>query len=171
MERWCARRWAVRGWWGCRPTHQLREVYRALRLVVNCFQPSLKLQAKVPKGDRVRRVYDVAQTPLATTAGLSESCSEDRQRDLRERVQQIDPLALSEHLDALRHALWCVAHLPTAVAADGPAGPHLHFSLAACTSVPRLPPEEESERTDHHEGPSSSEEIRTGRTRQTILPP
>jgi hypothetical protein len=44
--------------------HQLREVYQVLRLVVNCFQPSLKLQAKVHQGDRVRRVYDIAQTPL-----------------------------------------------------------------------------------------------------------
>src|SRR6266699_3004008 len=32
---------------GVQAYHQLREVYRALRLVVNCFQPSLKLQANV----------------------------------------------------------------------------------------------------------------------------
>jgi site-specific recombinase XerD len=143
---------------GVQAYSQLREVYRALRLVVNCFQPSLKLQATVPKGEQVHRVYDAAQTPLQRLLA-SGVLPEDGQRDLRERVQQIDPLALSEYLDALRHALWCVAHLPTAVAADGPAGPHLLFSLAACTSVPRLPPEKESERTDHHEGPSSSEEI------------
>ncbi len=49
---------------GVQAYHQLREVYRALRLVVNCFQSSLKLQAKVQEGDRVRRVYDVARTPL-----------------------------------------------------------------------------------------------------------
>jgi hypothetical protein len=49
---------------GVQVYHQLREVYRALRLVVNCFQPSIKLQAKISKGEQVRRVYDVAQTPL-----------------------------------------------------------------------------------------------------------
>ena len=136
---------------GVQAYSQLREVYRALRLVVNCFQPSLKLQATVPKGEQVHRVYDAAQTPLQRLLA-SGVLPEDGQRDLRERVQQIDPLALSEYLDALRHALWCVAHLPTTVAADGPAGPHLHFSLAACTSVPRLPPEKRSEWTDHQGG-------------------
>lgn len=143
---------------GVQAYSQLREVYRALRLVVNCFQPSLKLQAKVPRGEQVHRVYDAAKTPLQRLLA-SGVLPEDRQRDLRERVQQIDPLALSEYLDALRHALLCVAHLPTAVAADGPACPPLHFSLAACTCVPRHPSEQEPERIEHHEGPSSGEEI------------
>src|SRR5215469_6313722 len=49
---------------GVQAYHQLREVYRALRLVVNCFQPSFKLQARIPKGDRMRRIYDLARTPL-----------------------------------------------------------------------------------------------------------
>ena len=49
---------------GVQAYQQLREVYQVLRLVVNCFQPSLKLQAKVPRGEQVRRVYDAAQTPL-----------------------------------------------------------------------------------------------------------
>jgi hypothetical protein len=62
--------------------HQLREVYRALRLVVNCFQPSLKLQAKIPKGEQVRRVYDVAQTPLQRLLA-SGVLPEDQQRALR----------------------------------------------------------------------------------------
>lgn len=67
---------------GVQAYHQLREVYRALRLVVNCFQPSLKLQAKVPKGEQVRRVYDAAQTPLQRllTSGV---LPVDGQRDLR----------------------------------------------------------------------------------------
>jgi hypothetical protein len=119
---------------GVRAYHQLREVYQALRLVVNCFQPSLKLQAKIPKGDQVRRVYDVAQTPLQRLLA-SGVLPEDRQRDLSGRVQQIDPLTLSEHLDALQHALLCGAHLPLAVVADRRAWPQLGFSLAACLPV------------------------------------
>jgi hypothetical protein len=43
---------------------QLQEVYQALRLYVNCFQPSMKLQAKHYEGRKVRRVYDGAKTPL-----------------------------------------------------------------------------------------------------------
>ncbi len=99
--------------------NQLGEVYRVLRLMVNYFQPSLKLQAKVPQGDRVCRVHDVAQTPLQRLLA-SGVLPEDRQRALRERIQQIDPLALSEYLDALRHALLCGALLSPAVATDRP---------------------------------------------------
>ena len=148
----------MHGSWEYRPTHQLREVYRALRLVVNCFQPSLKLQAKVPKGEQVRRVYDAAQTPLQRLLA-SGVLSEDRQRDLRERVQQIDPLALSEYLDALRHALLCGAHLPSAVAGDGPVLATAPLLPGGLYIRPAAQPEEEPERTGHQEAPSSSEEI------------
>ena len=43
---------------------QLTELYRALRLYVNCFQPSMKLQSKLREGKEVRNVYDPAKTPL-----------------------------------------------------------------------------------------------------------
>ncbi|HEY5004935.1 MAG TPA: ISNCY family transposase, partial [Ktedonobacteraceae bacterium] len=43
---------------------QLREVYRAVRLFINCFQPSMKLQSKSRKREKVRRIYDAAKTPL-----------------------------------------------------------------------------------------------------------
>jgi len=75
----------------------------------------------------MRRVYDVAQTPLQRLLA-SGVLSEDRQRDLRERVQQIDPLTLSERLDARRYALLC--------GADGPAEPQTGLSLALSTSPP-----------------------------------
>jgi hypothetical protein len=114
-----------------------------LRLVVNCFQPSVKLQAKVLQGEQVRRVYDVAQTPLQRVLASS-VLSDEQQRDVREQVEQIDPLALSEHLDALRYALLCGAHLPPAIAANGRAWPPLCFSLAACTSGSRPTPEEQT---------------------------
>ena len=93
---------------GVQAYQQLREVYQILRLVVNGFQPSLKLQAKVLRGEQMHRVYDAAQTPLQRLLD-SGILSEDRQRDLREWVRQIDPLALSERLDALRYALLCGA--------------------------------------------------------------
>ena len=43
---------------------QLGEIYQALRLYVNGFQPSMKLQAKQYDGRKVRRIYDAAKTPL-----------------------------------------------------------------------------------------------------------
>jgi hypothetical protein len=92
---------------GVQAYDQLCEVYQALRLVVNCFQPSLKLQAHVPYGDRVQRVYDVAQTPLQRLLA-SGVLSEDRQRDLHEQVQRIDPLTRSR---AARCPAGCLALL------------------------------------------------------------
>jgi site-specific recombinase XerD len=143
---------------GVQAYDQLGEVYRALRLMVNCFQPSLKLQATIPQGDRVRRVYDTAQTPLQRVLAPG-VLSEDRQRALCEQVQQIDPLALSEQLDALRYALWCCAYLSPVVVASGPAWPQLSFPLETCPSVLRLLPDEGPERTGYQEVPSSREEI------------
>lgn len=48
----------LQGYW------QLRECYRAVRLYVNYFQPSMKLVSRFQKEERVRRVYDAAKTPL-----------------------------------------------------------------------------------------------------------
>lgn len=90
----------------------------------------MQLQTKVYQCDRVRRVYDVAQRPLQRLLA-SGRLSEDRQRDLCEQVQQIDPLALSEHLDVLRHALLCGTHT---TATDGEREfllPLLRFSLVS----------------------------------------
>ncbi|MFL5652991.1 MAG: hypothetical protein ACJ8CB_02260 [Ktedonobacteraceae bacterium] len=49
---------------GARAYRQLTELYRVLRLYVNCFQPSMKLQSKQREGKKVRCVYDSAKTPL-----------------------------------------------------------------------------------------------------------
>jgi hypothetical protein len=143
---------------GVQAYHQLREVYRALRLVVNCFQPSLKIQAKVPKGEQVRRVYDAAQTPLQRLLA-SGVLSQTRQRELSKRVEQVDPLALSEHLDVLRHALLRGTHT---TAADGEGKfvlPLLRFSLVACTSGPLPVSEEGPAQAGHQEGSVSRHEI------------
>jgi hypothetical protein len=126
---------------GVQAYHQLREIYRVLRLVVNCFQPSLKLLAKVPRGEQVRLVYDVAQTPVQRLLA-SGVLSVTRQRELSRRVEQIDPLALSEQLDVLRRALLRGTHT---TAADGTVEfvlPLLRVSLVTCPSGP-LPVSEE----------------------------
>lgn len=93
---------------GERAYEHLCEVYRALRLVVNYVQPSFKLQAIVPRGDRGHRVYDLAQTPLQRLLA-SGVLPEERKRELKAWVEQLDPLVLSEQLDILRHTLLCQA--------------------------------------------------------------
>jgi site-specific recombinase XerD len=143
---------------GVQAYQQLREVYRALRLVVNCYQPSLKLQAQVLKGKLMRRVYDAAQTPLQRLFA-SGILSEDQQRALHERTQQIDPLALSEHLDVLRRALLCGVHT---IATDSEGEfvlPLLRFPLLACTSGPLPVSEEGPAPADHCEVPCPPERI------------
>jgi site-specific recombinase XerD len=79
---------------------QLREVYRALRLYVNGFQPSMKLQAKEVDGERIRRTYDPAKTPLQRLL-LSGVLSEAQQEDLRTVALALDPIRLLAHFKEL----------------------------------------------------------------------
>ena len=143
---------------GVQAYHQLREVYLALRLVVNCFQPSIKLLAKVPKGEQVRLVYDAAQTPVQRLLA-SGVLSQSRQRELSRRIEQIDPLALSEQLDVLRHAL---LRGTRTTAADGKGEiilPLLIFSQLACPSGSLPVSEEGHVQAGHGEGSVSRDEI------------
>ncbi len=143
---------------------QLREVYRTLRLVVNCFQPSLKLHAKVLKGEQMRRVYDAAQTPLQRLLA-SGVLSQAQQHELSKRVEQVDPVVLSEYLDVLRHALLRGTHT---TAADGEGEfvlPLLRFSLVACTSGPLPVSEERPAQASHREEPWPPELIQGDRSK------
>jgi Integrase core domain len=68
---------------------QLTELYRALRLYVNCFQPSMKLLAKQRDGKKVRYVYDAARTPLQRLL-LSSILPPQKQQELTEVAQALD---------------------------------------------------------------------------------
>ena len=143
---------------------QLREVYRALRLIVNCFQPSLKLQTKVFRGEQVRRVYDAAQTPLQRLLA-SGVLSETRQRELSRCVEQIDPLALSEYLDVLRSALLCGIHTTVSDGEGEFVLPLLRFSLVGCIFRPLTVSEEGPEQAGLCEEPRLPERIQEDHSR------
>jgi hypothetical protein len=49
---------------GMRAYKQLLELYRALRLYINFFQPSMKLREKHRENSRIHRTYELAQTPF-----------------------------------------------------------------------------------------------------------
>jgi integrase/recombinase XerD len=83
---------------------QLGEVYQALRLYVNGFQPSMKLQAKQYDGRKVRRVYDAAKTPLQRLL-LSQVLPASKEHELQHVAQVLDPLRLFHHLQDLQQAL------------------------------------------------------------------
>lgn len=110
---------------------QLTELYRALRLYVNCFQPSMKLQMKQREGSKVRRRYDQAQTPLERLLASGVLAAEQRQ-ELERVAQALDPLRLLEQLEQLQKALWRHAVKPgTSWERSGP-DPTMAFSVQQC---------------------------------------
>src|SRR5229473_7503757 len=83
---------------------QLTELYRALRLYVNCFQPSMKLQAKQRDGKKVRYVYDPAKIPLQRLLLLG-VLSTQKQQELSEVAQALDTIRLFQQLEQLQQAV------------------------------------------------------------------
>jgi len=133
---------------------QLAELYRALHLYVNCFQPSMKLVSKHQEGDRVRCVYDPAKTPLQRLL-LSEVLPASKKRELREIVQKLDPLGLAEHVEQLQDAVLCCAVPSTSFGSSSNAASLLRFSVESSLSEP---------------GPGSSAEPDPVATLSTTLP-
>jgi hypothetical protein len=84
---------------------QLAELYRALRLYVNFFQPSVKLREKHRQGAKVQRQYDSARTPFQRLKG-SKCLQEDKQHHLERVYAAIDPVRLLLQIQALQDALW-----------------------------------------------------------------
>ncbi|MBA2393473.1 MAG: hypothetical protein H0V70_12120 [Ktedonobacteraceae bacterium] len=89
---------------GERAYRQLDALYQALRLYVNGFQPSMKLQATVYDGRKVRRIYDAAKTPLQRLL-LSHMPPVSKEHELQHVAQVLDPLRLFSHLQDLQQAL------------------------------------------------------------------
>jgi len=85
--------------------HQLAEVYRALRLYVNVFQPSLKLQLKRREGSRVYRRYDAARTPVQRVLAAAVLDEASRTR-LVALAEALDPVQALRQLHLLQEALW-----------------------------------------------------------------
>src|SRR4051812_6025947 len=83
---------------------QLAELYRAVRLYVNFFQPSLKLLAKQREGGHVRRTYGPARTPFQRVLATDVLRGETRER-LTTRYQALDPVRLLQQIRVLQEAL------------------------------------------------------------------
>src|SRR6266571_9521048 len=84
---------------------QLTELYRALRLYVNCFQPSMKLLSKQRDGKKVRCIYDPAKTPLQRLL-LSGVLPVQKQQELTEVAQALDPIRLLRQLEQLQQTVF-----------------------------------------------------------------
>src|SRR5712691_3025832 len=123
---------------------QLTELYRALRVYVNCFQPSMKLQTKQREGSKVRRTYDQAQTPMQRLLA-SGAVSPTKQQELLRITAALDPLRLLQQLEHLQKALWRYAVMSSS---ESPVPTFLlPFSVKQCTEdkvpvdgIPGTPP-------------------------------
>ncbi|MDR7542703.1 MAG: hypothetical protein QN120_00455 [Armatimonadota bacterium] len=114
--------------WDRYDSHQaleaINDLYRhELRLMMNLFQPSVKLVRKVRVGSRLKRVYDRPQTPLdrllATGAGDPAKVAAFQQ--LRTRL---DPFALTQPIDRKLARIYRLAnHRPSLPCVAPPQGP------------------------------------------------
>jgi hypothetical protein len=118
---------------------QLTELYRALRLYVYCFQPSMKLLSKERDGKKIRYVYDPAKTPLQRLL-LSGILSAQKQQELTEVAEVLDPVGLLHQLKQLQQAVFrCAASCSPFV--SSPLADPLHvFAVEQCTAG-KLPTE------------------------------
>ena len=90
---------------GERACRQLAELYRALRLYVNCFQPSMKLVAKQVEGRTIHRTFDAAKTPLQRLL-FSGVLSASRQQELSAVAKALDPICLFQQVEQLQQAIF-----------------------------------------------------------------
>ena len=110
---------------------QLVELYRALRLYVNFFQPSVKLKEKRREGTHVRRSYTPAQTPFERL-GATMVVSEERRARLDAIFTALDPIRLLDQIGWLQEALWQHAIMRAATTTDQPSESPVRFAAAAC---------------------------------------
>jgi hypothetical protein len=125
---------------------QLTELYRALRVYINCFQPSMKLQTKQREGQHVHRRYDRAQTPMQRLLATT-SLSEKKRQELTHITLALDPLQLLQQLEQLQKALFRHALPPGGEAEQSEPSSLQSFSARQCAEenvphdgIPGTPP-------------------------------
>ena len=84
---------------------QLAELYRMVRLYVNFFQPSMKLSKKSRDGSKVKKLYDIAQTPYQRLV-KSDTTEKHIRVELDALYQKLDPVELLRQLEKLQDAFW-----------------------------------------------------------------
>lgn len=87
---------------------QLNELYRAIRLYVNFFQPSMKLKFKHREGSYVYKKYDKAKTPYYRLIE-SDIVSKKIIDQLTLIYNSLDPIKLLQQIKNMQDALWHLA--------------------------------------------------------------
>jgi hypothetical protein len=117
---------------GERAYQQVMELYCALRLYINGFQPSMKLLEKQREGKHVRRIYDAAKTPLQRLL-LSGVLTAQKHHELTALTEALDPVRLFEQLKQLQQAVFGCAMRSSPFTPNAPAASTLRFSREDCT--------------------------------------
>jgi hypothetical protein len=104
---------------------------RALRLYVNCFQPSMKLLSKQRDGKKVRCVYDPAKTPLQRLL-QSGALPAQKQQELLDVASTLDPIRLFQQLEQLQQAVFRSAASCSPFVSLLPTVPIRVFSVERC---------------------------------------
>ena len=82
---------------------QLRELYRAVRLYVNFFQPSMKLNEKKRNGAKIQKSYYPAKTPFQRLRATLDIVGVE---NLQLFYQSLDPIELLRQIRIMQDALW-----------------------------------------------------------------
>jgi hypothetical protein len=131
----------------------LAQLYQAMRLFVNYFQPSFKLKSKIREGAKVRKTYHKPATPCARLLGHAAVAEEAKER-LQFEAGRLDPLELLHRIRESRAAL---AALGSGEPGSGPGREDLEQFLA---KLPELWREGEA-RPTHRQGASQPRYWRT----------
>jgi len=83
----------------------LNELYGHLRLYLNFFHPQMKLVSKERVGTKVKKQYDVPQTPYQRLLDLEE-VSTERKAKLQNTYGQLNPFELKRTIDKLQERLF-----------------------------------------------------------------
>ena len=131
---------------------QLIELYRALRLYVNFFQPSLKLKDKERDGTRVRRTYLPAKTPFERLRQAHVLTTEATTR-LETIFAALDPVRLLEQIGRLQEALWTHARVGRAAAEEPSRAVPFLLDPASAETIPPPAPLQRQKRAYHRKHP------------------
>jgi hypothetical protein len=83
----------------------MNELYRGpLRLYINFFQPSVKCIEKKRVGSKIKKVYDVAQTPYERVLAHPKTSAQTKET-LTRLFKTLDPFKLRKEIDDLVHEI------------------------------------------------------------------
>jgi hypothetical protein len=133
----------------------LAQLLQVVRLYVNFFQPSFKLQNRVREGSKVKKTYHAPATPCDRLLAHA-TVDEATKNKLRAQRERLDPVEL---LHRIRQAQSALAALSTGQPSDGPNQESLARFLAG---LPQLWEKGEVRPTHRKEPPS----VRHWRTRE-----